>query len=221
MPDVLLDRGLIAPGGRPISASSLGRLLVLGFELTCWVLAYRLLRKTSPLLAWLSEDPTRLGWAGRHRRAVSWTILAGLALVLALDAAGFRFTSRRLIFGGAASVALAGACWGAYRLLLRLIDRHAWRWKKGRATGRRSTPRRRPRPRPSDDAGAKLRTLARAVVILAGVLVGAWVWNVDLALFRYIGEQPLWTIGRPGGDGRRRLQDGARSCSSRWGSGAT
>ena len=37
--------------------------------------AYRLLRKTSPLLAWLSEEPSRLGWAGRHLRAVSWTIL--------------------------------------------------------------------------------------------------------------------------------------------------
>jgi small-conductance mechanosensitive channel len=192
MPEVQLGHGLIAPGGRPISASSLGRLLVLGFELTCWVLAYRLLRKSSPLLAWLSGEPARLGWAGRHLRALAWTILSGLTLVLALDAAGFRFSSKRLLFGGALSVALAGSCGGAYRLLLRLIDLHAWRWKK--SEGEPVDPSTTTETETADDAGAKLRTLARAVVILAGVLVGARVWNVDLALFRYIGEQHLWTM---------------------------
>ena len=93
-------------------------MLVLGFELTCWILAYRLLRSTSPLLNWLAEDPARLGWAGRHRRVVASTVLAILGLVLALDAAGFRFTARRLSFGGMFTLALVGAAWGTYRLLL-------------------------------------------------------------------------------------------------------
>ncbi len=63
MPQTLLIEGLIAPGGRPIAASALGRMMVLGFELTCWFLACRLLRSTSPLLNWLAEDPdpARLG----------------------------------------------------------------------------------------------------------------------------------------------------------------
>lgn len=194
MPVALLDGGLIAPGGRPISASALGRLLVFGFELTCWVLACRLLRPRSPLLAWLMEDPARLGWAGRYRRSLSAAILAGLALVLALDAAGFRFTSRRLISAGVLSVVLAGACWVAYVLLLRAIDHHAWRWKKAAPDPAAGVSTAEPQTPGDDDAGAKLRTLARVVVILAGVLAGAWAWNVDLALFRYIGEQPLWTM---------------------------
>ncbi len=65
MPEILFSQGWIAPGGRPVSAGSLGRLLVLGFELTCWILAYRLLRTQSPLLDWLPTDPARLGWVGR------------------------------------------------------------------------------------------------------------------------------------------------------------
>jgi small-conductance mechanosensitive channel len=191
MPEVLLGRGLIAPGGRPISASALGRLLFLGFELTCWILAYRLLRTNSPLLAWLCQDPARLGWAGRYRRPLAVATLAGLALIVGLDAAGYRFTSRRLTFGVGLTVALALSCWWTYRLLLRLIDRHAWRWKKA-PRDQAAAPASEETPSTDEDAGAKLRTLAGAVVTLAGVLAGAWAWNVDLALFRYIAEQPLW-----------------------------
>ncbi len=205
-PELLLAEGLIAPEGRPISASALGRLLVLGFELTCWVLAYRLLRPDSPLLNWLAEDPARLGWAGRHRRVLSWAVLVGLALVLVLDGSGYRFTSRRLTFGGAATLVLVAACWGTNRLLIGLIERHAWRWVKqaqdptgvtATTTGATATATSTASAGASasaDDAGAKLRALARVVVTLLGILGAAYAWNVDLALFRYIGERPLWTL---------------------------
>ncbi len=194
VPEFLLAEGLIAPGGRPISAASMGRLLYLGFELTCWVLACRLLRPRSPLLLWLAEDPARLGWAGRHRRAIAVTILAALGLVLALDAAGFKFTTRRLTFGGILTIGLVAACLGAYVLLLRVIDHHAWRWKKPAADPAAVTPTAAEPGPPADDAGAKLRTLARVVVTLGGAFGAAWIWNVDLALFRYLGEQPLFTL---------------------------
>ncbi|WP_435005315.1 mechanosensitive ion channel domain-containing protein [Tundrisphaera lichenicola] len=193
MPEVLLGGGLIAPEGRPISATALGRLLILGFELTCWILAYRLLRPTSPLLLWLAQEPERLGWAGKHLRHLAWATLSALSLVLILDAAGFRFSSKRLLYGGVLSLVLTGTCWVAHRLLLRLIDQHAWRWKK--ATGNSAVSLSKPETQVSDDAGAKLRTLARALVLLVGLLGGAWIWNVDLALFRYIAGQSLWTVG--------------------------
>ncbi len=191
MPELMLREGLIAPGGRPVSAAGLGRLLILGFELTCWILAYRVLRSNSPLLDWLAEDPTRLGRAGRHRRAVTSTILAGLALVLVLDGAGFRFTTKRLTFGGLFTIGLVGACWGTYLILLQIIDKQGHRWTKAAqdqpaATGAdEATP---------DDPCSKLRTLARVVVTLLGAFGLAWIWNVDLALFYYISEQPLWTL---------------------------
>ena len=211
MPEALLDGGLIAPGGRPISASALGRLLVLGFELTCWILAYRLLRTDLAAAGLALGGPGPAGLGGPASRAVAWAILAGLALVLALDAAGFRFTSRRLIFGGALSVVLAGACWGAYRLLLRADRPPRLAMEEGARTSR---PRRPDRRAEAQAGGATTPAPSSgpwpgAVVILAGVLVGAWVWNVDLALFRYIGEQPLWTMADQKVDRRRRGQDGA------------
>ena len=197
MPELLLNGGMIGPGGRPISAPSLGRLLVLGFELTGWALAYRLLRRTSPLLDWLAQDPARLGRLGRNRRFVAPVILAVLALVVTLDALGYRFTARRLSLGGLSSLAWLGACWVAHRLLLGLIDHHGWRWKKG-GTEPAATP-----PATAavsegvdqpEDAARKLRKLALALVTVVGTLGAAWIWNVDLVLFRYIGGLTLWKL---------------------------
>ncbi len=206
LPELLLNGGFLAPGGRPIAAPSLGRLLTLGFELTCWILAYRLLRSSSPLLDWLAEEPARLGRVGRHRKAASRAILAALALILVLDAAGYRFTAHRLSSGGLASLALLGGCLIAHRLLLRLIDHHGWRWKKTAGEPAVAAPSAAPSsasaaaasgdsPAPSEDAAQKLRKLALAIVTLAGAVGAAWIWNVDLALFRYLGEQPLWKLG--------------------------
>ncbi len=198
LPEVILNGGMIAPGGRPVSAPSLGRLLILGFELTCWILAYRLLRPSSPLLEWLAEAPSRMGRLGRNRQVVAPAVLVALALIVGLDALGYRFTARRLSLGGLSSLALMGACWVAHRLLLRLIDHHGWRWKKATtepaATPSLATTAPDGGDRP-EDAVRKLRKLALAFVTLVGTLGAAWIWNVDLVLFRYVGGQTLWTVG--------------------------
>ena len=192
MPVFLVSEGLIAPGGRPIVASALGRMLVLGFELVCWVLAYRLLRKTSPLLNWLDEEPSRLGWAGRHRRTIVPAILTALGFLLGLEAAGYRFSARRMTMGGLLTIALAVACWGVYRLLLRVIEKEAWRWKK--AEEEPTTTTLEATPAAEDDNSGKLRTLAKVLVGLLGAFGLSTIWNVDLALFDYLSKQRLWGL---------------------------
>jgi potassium efflux system protein len=193
LPDFLLIEGLIAPGSRPISASALSRMLELGFELTCWILAYRLLRRSSPLLNWLGEEPSRLGWIGRHRRVATSAVLTLLGMVLVLDGAGFRFSARRLILGGILTLVLNAACYGTYLLLLRIIEKQAWRWSKPEPE---ISPINDALPSDSevDDNAGKLRTLAKVVVILFGAFGLSTIWNVDLALFDYIGKQTLWTL---------------------------
>ncbi len=197
MPEILFSQGLIAPGGRPISAGSLGRLLVLGFELTCWTLAYRLLRTKSPLLLWLSDDPAKLGWVGRHRRVLAPLILSAFASIFVLDAAGYHFTARRFTWGGLASLVILGGCWAAHALLIRLIDRHAWRWNTPKtAVDATSSPSSTDESgTPPEDAVVRLRRLAKAAVVLFGAVLGAYAFNVDLALFRYLGGVVLWPHG--------------------------
>ena len=202
LPEALLAEGYVAPGGRPIAASALGRLLVLGFELTCWVLACRLLRKTSPLLNWLGEDPARLGWVGRNRGAVTMATRLMLGVVLALDVAGFKFTARRLTYGGMMTLLLVGLAFGAYQLLLHVIERQAWRWKRSDGDQAPAAPAASEvgalaTAGPSDGASetsAKLRTLAKVLVSLASAFALASIWNLDLALFNYVSSQVLWTV---------------------------
>ena len=197
MPEILFSQGWIAPGGRPVSAGSLGRLLVLGFELTCWVLAHRLLRGNSPLLNWLAEDPARLGWVGRRRRVVTPLIMTALASIFALDAAGYHFTARRLTSGAGSTLLLLGGCWGIYRLLIQLINHHAWRWKPTTTPPDGASPASTPDGAEvaPEDAVARLRTLAKVGVALFGAVVAAYTFNVDLQLFQYLGGRTLWTIG--------------------------
>lgn len=196
-PAIVLNQGLIAPGGRPISAPTLSRLLILGFELTCWTLAYRLLRSKSPLLNWLTRDPSRLVWAGRQRRLVVPAILAVLSLVLILDAVGYHFTARRVISGGCLILVIFAACWGTHRLLVRLINHHSWRWGTASAPAVEPTSSAAADPTAAkpEDAVARLRTLARAAVTVLGALLWAYAFNVDLQLFQYLGSRTLGTVG--------------------------
>jgi potassium efflux system protein len=196
VPERIVADGLIAPGGRPIAAQALGRMLVLGFELTGAIVMARLLRPRSPLLEWLKDESSRAGWVGRHCRSLAALTLLGIGLVLTLDAAGYRYTARRLALGGVWSVGLAAACWGAHRVLMGLIARHGWRWNMlMRETAAAAAAPEGGAETPAEDASAKLRTLVHVVSACLGILGAAWVWNVDLALFRYIGEQRLWTVG--------------------------
>ena len=192
IPELLFSKGWIAPGGRPIAAGSLGRLLVLGFELICWILAYRVLRRESPLLQWLTTDSTRLWWAGRHRRVIAPLILAVLASIFALDATGYHFTARRLTYGGGSLLVLIAGCWGVYLGLVQVIDRHAWRWHTATpaldAAGAIATV---TATGSADDAVVRLRKLARVAVVVLGAVVGAYLFNVDLALFKYILDRPI------------------------------
>ena len=57
LPVYLFDHELIVPEGKPIAAPSLGRLLVLVFELVVWGTFVRQLRGYSPFMAWLSLAP--------------------------------------------------------------------------------------------------------------------------------------------------------------------
>ena len=196
-PATLLGLGLIAPGGRPTSAPTLGRLLVLAFEVTCWVVAYRLLRGGSPLLGWLGSDPVHLGWAIRRRRLVAPVVLAGLASIVLLDAIGYHFTARRLTYGTGLSLLILGSCWGLYRVLVRLINHHAWRWATAPATAPdAATPSTvDPTAAKPEDANLRLRRLARAGVAVLGAMVAAYAFNVDLQLFQYVGSRSLGTVG--------------------------
>ncbi len=55
LPLYIFDHELIAPEGRPFTAPSLGRLLVIGYELLVWATFVRLLSRKSALLAWLAS----------------------------------------------------------------------------------------------------------------------------------------------------------------------
>jgi potassium efflux system protein len=82
--------------------------------------------------------------------------------------------------------------WVLYGMILRAIDHHAWRWiRTGAASPSVGTPEEAAQP---DDLAGRLRRLAGFLVPMVGLFALAWVWNVDWALFRFLGKQPLWTV---------------------------
>jgi potassium efflux system protein len=198
VPSMLLGAGLIAPGGRPVSAPATCQLLVLGFELTVWGVVFRLVRGHSALVQWLAGHHERLGWLGRHRRIAAIAVLAAIGLVIVLDSRGYSFTARRLALGAGQTLVLLGFCFGLYRMILQAIDLHAWRWIRVGAAhrpGNRYTP-----GEPSNDPGSpddlavRLQRLTAFAVPLLGVFLAAWIWNVDPALFQELGKQSLWNV---------------------------
>ena len=194
LPTLLAHQGWIVSGDRPVSAVAIGRLAVLAFELTCWVVACRLLRRSSPTLHWLTSDEAWAGWAGRQRRPLSVLALAVLALPIGLDAVGYRYTAQRLTIGWGGTAILALVCLGVYRLLLHAIDAHAWRWTRATPPASATTSTSGEAPAPADDPAKRFRSLARFAVAFLGMFAAAMLWNVDLALFRYLGEQKLWLV---------------------------
>jgi small-conductance mechanosensitive channel len=198
IPEMLLSEGLIAPGGRPISAPISCQLLVLGFELTVWGVVFHLLDRRAALVQWLTNQEEQLGWLNRHRRPAAASVLAAIGAVIVLDARGYSFTARRLSVGAGETLVLLALCWGLYRLILQAIDHHAWRWIRvgpthphaveyaaGEATDAPCEP---------DDLAGRLRRLAAYLVPLLGVFLAAWIWDVDLALFKFLGGQKLWLV---------------------------
>jgi potassium-dependent mechanosensitive channel len=157
-------------------------------------------------------------WLDRHRRVVAWFVLAAIAAVIALDVRGYSFTARRLAVGGSQSFVAILLAAAAYRGLTRLIDQHKWRWARphrswalaltskvvlraSRARGAKavheppSTPAGPPEPADvtvePEDLDTSLRRLSACVVTVLVLLANAWIWDVDLALVRFLLNQPL------------------------------
>lgn len=196
LPSWLLSHGLIAPGGRPISAPALARGLILAFEIVVVCLAARLVRRRSALLQWAEQGATRFGWLTRRKRPLAFTALGSIAAVIFLDARGFSFSAHRLAIGLAGSIAVSAFCFGTYHALVSFIDKRAWRWIRrgqiakgiGPVDGM-GTP---------DDLAGRLRHLCGFAVAALGLFLAAWVWDIDLALFRFLSGQALWSVDSQG-----------------------
>lgn len=192
LPPWLLAQGWLTPEGRAISSGSLGQFLGLVFELIVWGVVFRLLRGQSPLMQWLLQFPTRLGWLNKRRRTVCWSVLAAIGGVIVLDGAGYSHSARRLALGAAQGLFVLSICFCLSRMILAAIDHHAWRWiRVGNAHIGVETPKDSTMP---DDLAHRLRQITAYLIPVLGLLMAAWVWDVDWALFRFIGSQPLWHL---------------------------
>jgi small-conductance mechanosensitive channel len=189
LPDWLIQRGLIVLDDRPISAVVLGRVLILAYEIVILIVVCRLVRARSPLIAWLTEGPEPRSWLARHRRPVAWALVALIAAVIGLDAEGYGFTAQRISAAVTQTGVLLGVCGAVYWIILRTIDHHSWQWIRASLHSASDGGL---DPSNPDDLAGRLRRLTGWIVPIAGVIVGSWVWNIDLALFQSIGEQAVW-----------------------------
>ena len=77
-----------------------------------------------------------------------------------------------------------------------MIVKNAWRWVR---TGGPSLPADTEAPgtapAPSKDLSARLRTIVHYALPLIGLVIASWIWEFDLALFRYVTSQHVWTTG--------------------------
>jgi potassium efflux system protein len=132
-------------------------------------------------------------------------MLSAIGLVIVLDARGYSFTARRLALGAGQTLVLVGFCYGLYRVILQVIDLHAWRWirvKHGHKSSTEYTGGVSSDDSASpDDLAVRLRRITAYLVPLLGIFLAAWIWNVDPALFQELGKEPLWIVG---------VKDGAR-----------
>jgi potassium efflux system protein len=193
LPERLLSLGLVAPGGRPLSAPSVCRFLELAFEVVVLGIAYRLTRSRSAFADWALHVPERFGLWKRHQRIVSWTPPIVIAAIIALDACGYSFSAHRLAMGACQFLLVAALSWAFYRLILRAIDQEAWRWI--RIGHHRVEPHGVDASGQPHDLPGRLRRLTAYVVPIVGLLACAWLWDLDLALLRSMGEQVLIPAG--------------------------
>ncbi len=164
------------------------------------------------------ESPAWLAWLSRRRRVVAWILLGMAAGIVVLDVRGYRFTARRLASGGSETLAVFLICWTLNRAANRIITQHARRWvRPGRFWARalttavtlRSSSRNRGEEAtsvplegngpgndsgPAEDLAGRLRQLVSYSVAVLGALGFAWVWELDLALIRFLANQPLWSL---------------------------
>jgi small-conductance mechanosensitive channel len=192
IPEELLTRGLITPAGRTLTVPTICHLLIIGFEITVWIGLARLLRPGGQVGAWLATSPEQIGWVGRKRRAVRIVMLAALAVVIGLEIRGYGYSARRLAMAGMQSILLIGSCWVVHRLAVTVLANHTWRWlrRETRIAAKTNDD----SLAPPSDLPVRIRRLVDWGVPILGGLIGLWVWDVDLALFNYIGEQAVWPI---------------------------
>ncbi|SIO16281.1 potassium efflux system protein [Singulisphaera sp. GP187] len=192
LPSWLLTRGWLTPEGRPVASGSLGQILGLVFELIVWGVVFRLARGRSPLIQWLQQFPTRLGWLTKRRRTLCWSVLAAIGGVIILDGAGYSHSARRLALGAGQGLVVLSICFCVYRMVLTAIDHHAWRWiRVGNAQLGIEAPIDATMP---DDLALRLRQITAYLTPVLALVLAAWIWDIDWAFFRFIGSQPLWNI---------------------------
>ncbi len=169
----------------------------------------------------ISRLRASLAWLGRHRRIAAWTLLAAFASIIVLDARGYSFTARRLAVGGSQTALVFALAVSVYHLAARAIDQNAWRWARpDRSWARRLTSavalRAAARSRmagfssdstltptqPSDaaddsdlhdDLATGLRRLCAYALAVVASLFAALIWDLDLALVRFLMSQSLWS----------------------------
>jgi potassium-dependent mechanosensitive channel len=163
-----------------------------------------------------------LRWLGKRRRSVACLALAAGASIIILDVRGYSFTARRLAGGGSQTVLLIVAAVALYRAIGGAINRNAWRWSLPSrswamaltsAMALRASSRSRgvaglsltfaasntDSADPDDDAvpledlAAGLRRLCAYAVIVLTALLAAWIWDLDMALVRFLLSQPVWS----------------------------
>ena len=185
----LLDQNFVAPGGRPISAPSVTRLLGLGIEILLMYVVFYLTRGNSAFIQWLLQLPQRLGWISRRRREICLACLFGLGGIIALDVCGYSFTAQRLTMAIGQGMLLIGICFLIYRTLIRLIDQHAWRWIRMGPT--LAVPAAQKDPSAPDDLANRLRRLVAFAMPVVGLFIAAWIWSIDWALFEFVSNIQL------------------------------
>jgi potassium efflux system protein len=165
-----------------------------------------------------------LAWLGRRRRLIACLILAAVGSIIILDVRGYSFTARRLAVGGSKTAVAITIAVAAYRAIGRAISRNAWRWARPSrswaialtsAVAIRASARSRgivpwsvaepPISSPDspeqdedavslDDLAAGLRRLSAYAVIVLLLLATAWIWDLDMALVRFILGQSVWRL---------------------------
>ena len=192
LPKVMLERGLLSPAERSVSAPAICRVLGLTFEIVAWGVVFCLLRrKRSAVAHWLLDFDGELNARLAKRYAAASTLfLIALGGIIALDAAGYGFSARRLTIAGVQTLAVLATAKGIYWLVVRLIERHSWRWIT-RATHGYGEPENED-AEGTNDLPARLRRLAGWLVPMLGLLALAWVWEFDTALLHAIGRRPVW-----------------------------
>lgn len=162
-----------------------------------------------------------LAWMSRRRRFAAWMVLAGIVAVAVLEVRGYSFTARRLAIGGFQTTLVLAFAVALHHALARTIDDHAWRWPSPRRSWARAlksavalggstkgrgawsstevlvTPVDPDAPLdddPLDDLELGLRRLSVVFSGFLALLALAWVWDFNLALARFLLDQPLWSF---------------------------